>query len=154
MTKKLFGLNAIILLFFILDRILKTIALKGAVGKFSFFKFSLFFNQNIALGIPVSGFLLYFLLILAVLLVVLMLVEAYRKKKTVDVFLWTMILAGAFSNLFDRLKYGSVIDYLDLSFFTVFNLADAMISIGVVVLACRVVFPDHRFFPSTADKKS
>lgn len=146
MIKKLFRLNVIILIFFILDRILKTIALKGVVKKFFFLKFSFFSNQNIALGIPLSGIFLYFLLTVIILLVVLMLVKAYRKEKTVDVFSWTMILAGAFSNVFDRFKYGSVVDYFNLSFFTVFNLADAMIFIGVVILVWRIIAPDHRFF--------
>ncbi len=146
MIKKLFRLNVIILIFFILDRILKTIALEGVVKKFFFFNFSFFPNQNIALGIPLSGIFLYFLLTVVILLVVLMLVKAYRKEKTVDVFSWTMILAGAFSNVFDRFKYGSVVDYFDLSFFTVFNLADAMIFIGVVILVWRIIAPNHRFF--------
>lgn len=44
------------------------------------------------------------------------------------------ILAGAMSNLYDRLLYGYVIDYIDLRYFTVFNLADMMICGGVMYL--------------------
>jgi signal peptidase II len=44
---------------------------------------------------------------------------------------------GAFSNLYDRLHYGYVIDYFDLKYFTVFNLSDVMIIIGIFgVISC------------------
>ncbi len=44
------------------------------------------------------------------------------------------IISGAISNLFDRLLYGYVIDYIDLKYFTVFNLADVMICGGIIYL--------------------
>ena len=54
-------------------------------------------------------------------------------RQSIAVCLFAIIM-GAASNLFDRLKYGYVIDYLDLKYFTVFNLADAMIIFGVAIL--------------------
>jgi hypothetical protein len=42
-----------------------------------------------------------------------------------------LVLIGAISNLYDRLSYSYVIDYLDLKYFTVFNVADAMIVLPV-----------------------
>lgn len=45
-----------------------------------------------------------------------------------------LILCGAISNFYDRVAYGSVIDYLDLRYFTVFNLADILISVGVIYI--------------------
>ena len=42
-----------------------------------------------------------------------------------------LILGGAFSNLFDRIWYGYVIDYLDLRVWPVFNLSDTAITVGV-----------------------
>jgi signal peptidase II len=42
-------------------------------------------------------------------------------------------LGGAASNLFDRLKTGAVIDFLDLGWWPVFNVADASITLGVFV---------------------
>jgi len=44
------------------------------------------------------------------------------------------VILGAAGNLFDRLKYGYVVDYLDLKYFTAFNLADVMIVAGVIYL--------------------
>ena len=53
-----------------------------------------------------------------------------------------MILGGALGNIVDRTRLGYVVDYADLHFgairpFYVFNIADAAISIGVVILLVR-----------------
>jgi signal peptidase II len=56
-----------------------------------------------------------------------------------------MVLGGALGNIVDRTRYGFVVDFLDLHFgtfrpFYVFNVADAAISIGVVILLLRAFF--------------
>jgi signal peptidase II len=43
-------------------------------------------------------------------------------------------LGGAVGNLIDRIRVGYVVDFVDLTFWPVFNVADSAISIGVVVL--------------------
>ena len=53
-----------------------------------------------------------------------------------------MILGGALGNIVDRVQFGYVVDFLDLHFgswrpFYVFNVGDAAISIGVVILLLR-----------------
>ena len=48
--------------------------------------------------------------------------------------LTVFLVLGAASNLYDRLKYEYVIDYIDLKWFTVFNLADSMIVVGAGLL--------------------
>ena len=53
-----------------------------------------------------------------------------------------MVLGGALGNILDRVRFGYVVDYADLHFgdwrpFLVFNVADAAISIGVVILLLR-----------------
>lgn len=136
--KKFFWLNTVILAFFIFDRILKEIALRGFVSKTAFFKFFYFPNINIALSIPLRGFLFYFLLIIIIFIIIIKLNQAYEKGKTFEVFSWTAILVGAFSNLLDRFKYGAVIDYLDF-FFVVINIADIMIFSAVTLLLYQLV---------------
>ncbi|MCA9388833.1 signal peptidase II [Candidatus Berkelbacteria bacterium] len=49
---------------------------------------------------------------------------------------WLLVLAGALSNVIDRLLYGAVIDPLDLFGYSL-NLADVVISAGVVLLVWR-----------------
>ena len=53
-----------------------------------------------------------------------------------------MVLGGALGNIFDRSRHGYVVDFLDLHFgtfrpFLIFNVGDAAISIGVVILLLR-----------------
>ncbi len=53
-----------------------------------------------------------------------------------------MVLGGALGNILDRIRYGYVVDFADLHFgawrpFLVFNVADAAISIGVIILLLR-----------------
>ncbi len=45
----------------------------------------------------------------------------------------SMVLGGGLGNLYDRIVYGFVIDYIDLGWWPVFNLADSFISIGCVL---------------------
>jgi signal peptidase II len=65
-----------------------------------------------------------------------------REKLRGDQVALGMILGGALGNILDRVRFGYVVDFADLHFgdfrpFLVFNLADAAISIGVVILLLR-----------------
>ena len=46
-----------------------------------------------------------------------------------------MILGGALGNLADRLRLGYVVDFIDLRWWPVFNVADSCIVVGVALLA-------------------
>ena len=55
-----------------------------------------------------------------------------------------MVLGGALGNIVDRVRLGYVVDYADLHFgefrpFLVFNVADAAITIGVLLLLVRAL---------------
>lgn len=45
-----------------------------------------------------------------------------------------LILGGAMSNLYDRLVLGYVVDYIAFSFWPVFNLADAFLTVGIFLI--------------------
>ncbi len=65
-----------------------------------------------------------------------------REESRGDQLALAMILGGALGNIVDRTRFGYVVDFLDLHFgtfrpFYVFNVADAAISIGVVILLLR-----------------
>jgi signal peptidase II len=55
-----------------------------------------------------------------------------------------MVLGGALGNLWDRIRNGGVIDFLDFHFRTyhwpVFNLADAAIVVGALLVLCEIFF--------------
>ena len=52
-----------------------------------------------------------------------------------------LILGGALANLLDRLQGGSVVDLLHTGWWPTFNLADAFLTIGVVLLLIASVVP-------------
>ena len=68
-----------------------------------------------------------------------------REQQSGDRFALALVLGGALGNIIDRVRFGYVVDFLDLHFgewrpFLVFNVADAAISIGVVILLFRALF--------------
>jgi len=65
-----------------------------------------------------------------------------REKNRTDQVALGMVLGGALGNILDRVRFGYVVDFADLHFgdfrpFLVFNVGDAAISIGVVILLLR-----------------
>lgn len=55
-----------------------------------------------------------------------------------------LILGGAIGNIIDRLRFHYVIDFIDLRWWPVFNLADSCITVGVVLLLVRMLWHDRR----------
>lgn len=91
-----------------------------------------------AFSLPLSGLWLNAVILLIVLLLIYYLARAWQgERRAIAVSLFAIIM-GAASNLFDRLKYGYVVDYLDLKYFTVFNLADMIIVMGMAALLFRI----------------
>ncbi|QPQ56363.1 signal peptidase II [Allosphingosinicella flava] len=72
------------------------------------------------------------------------LVWLWREKNKLDAIALSMVLGGALGNIVDRTRFGYVVDFADLHFgdvhpFLVFNVADAAISIGVLLLVVRAL---------------
>ena len=66
-----------------------------------------------------------------------MLLLAYFAVNATKPLLWLpvgLLLGGALGNLADRAREGAVIDFIDPVFWPAFNVADAMIVVGVVAL--------------------
>lgn len=68
-----------------------------------------------------------------------------RERAGGDIFGLGLILGGALGNILDRVLWGYVIDYADLHFgtfrpFLIFNIADAAITIGVLIILARSFF--------------
>jgi signal peptidase II len=51
-----------------------------------------------------------------------------------------LILGGTIGNLIDRLRVGQVTDFIDFKVWPVFNVADASVTIGVILLAFCLIF--------------
>ena len=115
-----------------------SINLISEILKFNFAK-----NYNIAFSLPLGGMLLLGLVIICLVLLLFYFSYLFFKKDFSKFNCVIFVFLGAISNLIDRLRYGYVIDYLDLKYFTIFNLADVMISGGVACLLL-LIFLEER----------
>lgn len=122
-------------IFFIADRLFKLLALnlpngfnQKILGDILIFNFIP--NYNIAFSLPLSGLWLNILISLIIVILILYTAKAKGFEKSA----LYLIIIGAVSNIIDRWRYGYVIDYLDLKWFTVFNLADVLICLGTLIL--------------------
>ena len=70
------------------------------------------------------------------------LVWMLRERLLGDIMALALVLGGALGNITDRIRFGYVVDYADLHFgtfrpFLIFNVADAAITIGVLLILAR-----------------
>lgn len=66
------------------------------------------------------------------------LILAYHRSRKTDLLhdaAIALALGGAAGNLTDRIRFGSVVDFFDLRWWPVFNIADAAITTGILFLA-------------------
>src|SRR3954470_15968119 len=108
------------------------------------FNFTYTENQGISLGLlnatnPVGRWML---VALTAAIAIVVAVWITREKNRADQVALGMVLGGALGNILDRVRFGYVVDFADLHFgdfrpFLVFNVGDAAISIGVVILLLR-----------------
>ena len=110
----------------------------------SFFQFTLTHNEGVALGLfPAdTGTERWILTGILALITAGVAYWALTEKIRGDVIGLAMVLGGALGNLTDRARFGYVIDFADLHFgdfrpFLIFNVADAAITVGVLVLLAR-----------------
>jgi signal peptidase II len=154
------------LLLFILDQVTKIWAVKYLVTIIPVFTFldfikldlELAFNQGVSWGLFSAYNLISRLSLIAVILVILIYLILYTRHKlrAGKIILGeSLIIAGAISNLIDRLYYGAVIDFIHVSFkfnylnnlswdFPIFNLADMGIFIGVCYMLFREYYPEKK----------
>jgi signal peptidase II len=83
------------------------------------------------------------LLIFTGIVVCIVIMWLYAKTDQNDLLLklsFAMILGGSLGNLYDRIMYGFVIDYIDFRVFPVFNFADMMINVGILLVIVDLIF--------------
>lgn len=96
--------------------------------------------------------------VLGLLVIVLMCIACHKYLRLLG-FAFSLIAAGAFGNLIDRIQLKYVIDYLRFDFgdytFPIFNLADICAVVGTFILMGIIIF-GHKYFDafwSSRDKK-
>ncbi len=99
----------------------------------NFFYITLATNTGIGFGLLKNTNALLIFLTIMILGGVLYLWEHLPKARNAQLSI-SLILAGAFSNLLDRIFRGHIIDFIDFRIWPIFNIADACITIGVIYL--------------------
>ena len=110
-----------------------------------FINLDLVWNTGIGFGLFSSDSNLVYNLITGIICVVIMfLIYLVLKAKMIDKILFSLILGGALGNVYDRLTYYAVPDFIDIHFknfhwFT-FNIADIFITIGILFFITKDLF--------------
>jgi len=135
---------------FLLDWVSKWIAVDNFYRPLkitSFLSLKVSINRGISWSLFSGNDTLTFVIISSLVFGILCFLAYYtleRQKEEYDVLGETLLLAGGFSNFIDRLIYGGVIDFISISWggwsFPIFNIADIVISIGVMVIIYRFLF--------------
>jgi len=112
-----------------------------------FFNLTLGFNTGISFGMFQDVFLAYPLMLggISIVIVVGLLLWALRTTKRIETFALGLIAGGAVGNVVDRVRHGAVTDFLDVYIgawrWPTFNMADVMITMGVVLLITGSLWP-------------
>jgi signal peptidase II len=150
---RLWGL-AIALCVFAIDQIVKYLVVfewelrsRGVIELIPFFDLRWTENRGVSLGLfeADSTETRWILVGVTALIALVVTVWMMREKALGDILGLSLILGGAIGNIRDRYNLGYVIDYADLHFgefrpFLIFNIADAAITIGVLIILARSFF--------------
>ena len=119
---------------------------RGVFEVLPFFDFRWVENYGVSMGfLTASSDLARWLLVAGTALIALVVaVWLWREQRREDALALGLVLGGAVGNIIDRARFGYVVDYADLHFgewrpFLVFNVADAAITIGVLLLLVRAL---------------
>ena len=144
--KNLFISSSFIFLIFLLDRVSKTYviylndkSLGIEILSSKFLNIRLIWNEGIAFGLlsfndKIIYNLLTFIIFIIILIIFFMVLKSYGLKK----YSLLMILGGALGNVYDRILYGAVPDFIDFHVgnfhWFIFNVADIFITFGVIFM--------------------
>ena len=151
--KKNYFINLlIIIIIFSLDRISKFyVILKSETNLSSnlftskFLNINLIWNEGIAFGLFSFDEKAYYnILTILIILVTLIIFWMILQSKRFERLAFIMIFGGSLGNIFDRLFYSAVPDFIDFHIknfhWFIFNVADIFITIGVIMLIYHEVF--------------
>lgn len=130
--------------FMLLDQLIKLIVMKNMtiaqeikiIPKF----FSIYYIENTGAAFSILGNKTILLIIISILCLILLkrYINSLKEVTLLKIISLGIMLGGIFGNLFDRILYNAVIDYLSFNIFSysfpVFNLADIGITVGALLL--------------------
>lgn len=118
----------------------------GQIEFFPIFNLTWVENYGVSLGLLTADSATgrWLLTGLTALIATVVAIWLWREKNRQDVIGLGLVLGGALGNILDRVRFGYVVDFADLHFgafrpFLVFNIADAAITVGVLILLFRAL---------------
>jgi|TARA_B110001452_G_C14958542_1_gene335198 signal peptidase II len=153
--KILFNFIIISLIFFI-DRISKNYILKIAEQESlvdiyinSYLNFYLIWNKGIAFGLfSFDQNLIYNFVTLIIVVISLVIIILIIKTNGIERYSFTLVFGGAISNLYDRIYYKAVPDFIDFHIaeyhWFVFNMADIFITLGIASIILTEVLKKNK----------
>ena len=143
MIKKNFLINSLIIfIIFLIDRISKMYVIYlnnkfngSEIFSSKFLNVYLIWNKGIAFGLFSADNNFYNFLTILIFIIILIIAYMIFKSERVKKYALIMILGGALGNLYDRIYYKAVPDFIDFHIgelhWFIFNLADVFITSGV-----------------------
>ena len=154
--KRFFLSFLIVIIIFSFDRISKLYILNLAEAENyldiylnSFLNFHLIWNTGIGFGLLPSETNFYYNLITFLIVIInIIILVMIIKSNDYKIFFLLMILGGSFGNLFDRIYYRAVPDFIDIHIgdfhWFIFNVADIFITVGIIGLMLAEVFKNKK----------
>jgi signal peptidase II len=110
------------------------------------FNLTMVWNEGVSFGL-LQGFGIWPLTLLALGISAIFIVWIFKSSTWAECIALAMIVGGAIGNVIDRLRFGAVADFFDVYAYgyhwPAFNIADACITIGVVILLIHGLFSKH-----------
>ena len=105
----------------------------------SFLNFNLILNKGIAFGLlSVNENFYYNIITLFIIAITVLILVLAMKTNGIERYSFSMVFGGSLGNIFDRLYYSAVVDFIDIHInsihWFIFNFADIFITIGVILL--------------------
>ena len=141
-----------ILVIFGIDRLSKIFIINSAetygeleIFVLSFLNFHLIWNDGIAFGLfSFEKKIYYNLMTILIVIITLVILWMIIRTEKIEKLAFMMIFGGSIGNIFDRLYYSSVPDFIDIHFnnfhWFIFNVADIFITLGVIILIYLEIF--------------
>ena len=148
-TKNNLYLLVVILIIFFLDRYTKLFVLNNFIENTyylnDYINIDLTWNTGVGFGLlSYNSSFMYNLITIVIISVILILFYTAIISENLEKLIFSIIIGGALGNLYDRLIYKAVPDFIDIHYnnfhwFT-FNVADIFITIGILILILRNIF--------------
>ena len=143
---------SIIIFIFLIDRVSKLLIIGSpetyeqyGISVTSFLNFNLIWNEGIAFGLfSFEEKIYYNLLTIFISSIIAVIIWLMFRSEGFEKLSYIMIVGGSFGNVFDRIFYSAVPDFIDIHFnnfhWFIFNVADIFVTLGIFCLIGIEIF--------------